>query len=89
MNNPNKVSKTDMIIFVSNAWWDAKDGIKSDFIINSFKKRGITLKMDCSEDDLFKYPDESEEKDFKIIDDDPEEVNKEVDSENDSDIPGK
>ena len=36
--------------------------------------------MDGSEDDLFKYPDESEEKDFKIINNDTEEVNKEVDS---------
>ena len=89
MNNHNKVSKTDIFSFVSKAWWDEKDGIKSDFIINSFKKRGITLKMDGSEDDLFKYPDEAEEKDFKIIDDDTEEVNKEVDSENDCDSPGK
>ena len=90
MNKANKVSKTDMISFVSNAWWDEKDGIKSDFIINSFKKSGITLRMDGSENDLFKYPDESEEKDFKIVDDDaPEEENKESDSENDSDSSGK
>ena len=90
MNKPNKVSKTDMISFVSNAWWDEKDGIKSNFIINSFKKSGITLKMDGSEDDLFKYPDESDENDFKIVDDDAlEEGNKESDSENDSDSPGK
>ena len=90
MNKANKVSKTDMISFVSNAWWDEKVGIKSDFIINSFKKSGITLRMDGSENDLFKYPDESEEKDFKIVDDDaPEEENKESDSENDSDNSGK
>ena len=46
--------------------------------------------MDGTEDDMFKYPDESEEKDFKIVDDDvPEEENKESDSENDSDSSGK
>ena len=33
--------------------------------------------------------DESEERDFKIIDDNPEEINKEVDSGNDSNSPGK
>ncbi len=85
MNKPNKVSKTDMASFVSNAWWDEKDGFKSDFIIKSFKKSRITLRMDGSENDMFKYADESEEKDFKIVDDEvPESF-----SENDSYSSGK
>ena len=41
MNEVNKVSKTDMVNFVSKSWWDEKDGIKKEFIINSFRKSGI------------------------------------------------
>ena len=78
MNNHNKESTTDMISFISKAQWDEKNDITSNFIINSIKKSETTLKMNCSEVDLFKYPHELEEKDFKIIDDDPEELNKEV-----------
>ena len=58
MNQVNKVSKTEMVKFVSKSWWDEKDGIKEEFIINSFRKNGITLKMDENDDDLFEYPNE-------------------------------
>lgn len=49
-----------------------KEDIKRDFITNSFRKNGIILKMDGSEEDLFQYPYEFEQ-DFKIIDDDNKE----------------
>ena len=67
-----QISKCDKINnFVSKSWWDKKDRIKKEFIINSFGKSGITLKMDRSEDDLFEYPNELDDKNFtyNIIDD--------------------
>ena len=36
-------------------------------MINCFRKGGITLKMDVSEDDLFEYPNEIVEKILQII----------------------
>lgn len=68
---------------------EEKEGIKSDFMTNSFRKSNITLKMDGSEGNFFQYPDEFD-LDFKIIDDDNAEGNKEEsDFENDCDSLGQ
>ena len=90
INEFNKISKEEIVKFVYDSWWNEKDGIKKEFIINSFRKSGITLKMDGSEDDLFEYQNEIVEKNItdNLIDDDEEEKKSESDSENDSDNSG-
>ena len=67
INEFNKVSKEAIVKFVYNSWWNEKDGIKKEFIINSFRKSWIKLKIDGSEDDLFEYPNEIVEKTLQII----------------------
>ena len=57
MNNHNKVTKTDMI------WW--KRWYNELFYYKFFQNRGIKLKMNNSEDNLFKYPDKSDKKILK------------------------
>lgn len=90
INEFNKISKEEIVKFVYDSCWNEKDGIKKEFITNSFRKSGITLKMDRSEDDLFEYPNEIVEKNItdNLIDDDEEEKNSESDSENDIDSSG-
>ena len=44
ISKPNKVSKKDMIIFVSNVFCEEEDDIQNDFIINSFKKMWNNIK---------------------------------------------
>ena len=61
INEFNKISKE------YDSWWNEKNGIKKELIINSFRKSGIMLKMDGSEDDLFEYPNEIVEKTLQII----------------------
>ena len=56
--NTRKPSPEDMITWVSEAWWS--NDIDDKMIKYSFKKAGINLKLDGSEDNLFTWPKQPE-----------------------------
>ena len=47
-----KISRTKMIVFVCNAWYDSKK-ITDKMIYHSFRATGIANKLNHSEDELF------------------------------------
>lgn len=51
------IERRNIIKWVHKIWYD-DELIKPSSIINSFKKSGISLLSDCSEEHLFEVPDE-------------------------------
>jgi len=54
--NTRKPNPEHLIQWISEIWWS--DGISEKTIQHSFKKGGINLKLDGSEDFMFKWPEE-------------------------------
>lgn len=61
-----KIQRDNIINIINDVWWTEK--IKKSSIINSFHKAGITLKLDGSEDENWKFP-ETMTNNFSIYDD--------------------
>ncbi len=56
-NNKSKLTRIreELITIINHIWWETND-ITSTSIINGFKKAGINLKDDGSEDDNYAFP---------------------------------